>query len=280
MTVVTITSDFTGKKAGSLIENSNIARITNYSNTGDKDTKAELLLPTEMGEIPYDFQYVYLQTADRKSALSYADDNTRSQSIFSFDVIRAIEASYGQTLWRGETDLAGKITIAKEIVKNMEFLVTVDSSRRTQEGNQNDEVFISALLNTNTWDYIGKSSYPTFTSYVDILAPITPTNYIDTDGYVHFTIYTDIDTFINDQYNVTLNVDYAKLDITLDDSLAPETPTGLTGSTEIGAITLSWTGVTGATSYNVYRSERVRKWLRTDYEYRRNHICRPHKQHG
>ena len=74
--------------------------------------------------------------------------------------------------------------------------------------------------------------------------------YIVNDGYVNFIFRSGS---ASTQY---LYMDSASIEITLDDTLLPipDAPTNLTGSPEIGAITLSWTGATGATSYNVYRS--------------------------
>ena len=253
MAVVTIATDFSGKVEGDLSENSNVARFTHYASSGDRDTSADLRLPIEIGETSQS-NYNFISAKNGSGAISYAEDNTRPQIIFSFNVIRAIENIYGNTLWRGKTTLADKIEIAKSIVTNLTVIIT-GYNFTTISGVTEINKYISALTTANVWDDPAIITTSNKMTYTDASKTITLEGYIDTDGYIHFNAYGNIDDDIDgSNLDSVMNIDYPKLEITLDDSLAPETPTGLTASPEVGAITLNWTGVTGATSYNVYRS--------------------------
>ena len=250
MAIVTVTSDFVGKIAGSLIENPNIARRTMHNGTGNLDTSANVRLPSEVGELTD--AYILgelLPTKNNSGFATSADYNTRAQIIFSFDVIAAIEKQSGQTLWRGKTLLAEKINIAKEIVQSATGLIT-GYGRISQINTY--KCYMSALTDSNAWDtpIIG-----TQTNWADMLKTINLTGYIDSTGYVHFTVYTDLDPTADATANAILNVDYAKLDITLDDTVEviPSVPTNVMASAQIGQISIAWVGDSNATSYNVQR---------------------------
>ena len=256
MAVVTISTDFTGKVAGSLIENPNIVRYTgvNLFTTGADYPSANLRLPNEIKETDQS-TYDLIATQDNSGIYSMVmEANTRPQIIFSFDVIKAIEKTYGQTLWKDKTALVDKIEIAKNIITNFKTMVRGSASNEKTKGVWTHERYLSALIAENTWDSPVISYAQSYGDIDTDLAKTIPINgYIDTEGYIHFSTYGEVLTIENS--DGTVLADYAKLEITLNDTLAPEAPTNLTATPEIGAITLSWTGVTGATGYNIYRSD-------------------------
>ena len=179
--------------------------------------------------------------------------NTRPQIIFSFDVIRAIENTYGQTLWNGKTELVDKIEIAKSIVTDFTAIISGYASNEKAKYTYTRQRYLSGLTTNNTWDSPVISHAESYgMPDTDLVKTIPIDGYIDAEGYLHFTNYGDLLTF--DGGDSYLLADYAKLDITLDDTLAPDAPTDLQAVSEVGAITLKWTGDANAISYNVYKS--------------------------
>ena len=146
--------------------------------------------------------------------------------------------NYEETLWRGKTALTDKIAIAKEIVS------TITCTARGKAIGGSKTLYLS-VFNGTAYD----SPVSMVTSARTSLTKNAPSTFIDSDGYIHFLLYNEAGAYY------MIEVDFASTNITLDNALAPEAPTNLTGSPEIGAITLNWTGATGATGYNIYRSD-------------------------
>ena len=235
MAVVTVTTDFTGKKTGSLIENPNIARSTGISSSLSAPPLPHETWSNEFNQIQYD------NFLTGKETQFYNFDGNTAYALYSFDVIRAIEANHGDSLWRGETFLTDKVTLAKEIITTLTCRTDGKAGASSTR-----YLHLSAFDGTNYDSPV--------TVYGDVKKTLTksvPNTYIDDNGYVHFLFHNDVSAGL-------LMIYYASLDVTLDDAPPtpkPAPPTDLTATAEIGAIHLNWTGATGATSYNVYRSD-------------------------
>ena len=235
MTVVTITTGYENKIAGSLTENSNIARSTGFVSALTASPLPHEAWPSEFTQLQYD------NLITEKETQFYNFDGNTAYVLYSFDIIKAIEANYGLTLWRGKTSLADKVTLAKEIITTLSCRTdgkTGASSTR--------------YLHLSAFNGIAYNS--PVSVYADVrktLIKSVPNTFIDDNGYVHFLFY-------NDPSAGLLMIYYASLDVTLDDAPPtpkPAPPTDLTATAEIGAIHLNWTGATGATGYNIYRSD-------------------------
>lgn len=250
----TITIDFSNKVKGSLVENPHIVRATHYSDSGGYDTSGTLLLPSQVPELSSQFKYDSLKTKNGSGLISYGDDNTRAQMIFSFNLIRPIEEYYGASVWKGATTTAEKIEVLKTFWGASDSFITATVSN-TSSGSPVYRRYTSVLKNTNEW--VNPIGMTTASGMVETARGFFPLeDYIHSDGYVHYTLYTDIDTLINGTYNVTMNVDYVRVDIIVrEDLMILNAPTGLTATATAQKIELSWTEVSGATSYNVKRSK-------------------------
>lgn len=221
MAIVTITSDFTGKIKGSLAENRNIGRLTYNGLSGNNDSSPNILLPNQMGEIDTQAKYDYLGIKGSWTISSVGDDNTRGQMIYSFDIIWAIEKIYGQTLWRGKTAIEDKIRIAKEIVQNVKATVRGYGMNKYNGSNVwVYKMYVSALTDANVWD---APIVDTHTTLYDVSQTIDLDGYIDASGYIHITAYSDIDTLIDATAQANVYIDYANIDITLDNDDKPYT---------------------------------------------------------
>ena len=223
MAVVTIATDFTGKVAESLTENPHILKYTgeNLFTTGADYPSTSLRLPNEIQETDQ-ASYDLIAIQDNSGVYSLVTGgNGISQVICSFDVIKAIEKTYGQTLWRGKTALVDKIEIVKNIVTDFTVTTIGATSVEKVEGGYSNKRFLSALTTENIWDAPVISEAESYGLAGSVSTKtISIENYIDAEGYIHFTTYGE-NNMVEGAYD-NLLVDYAGLDITLDDSLTPE----------------------------------------------------------
>ena len=86
MTIVTITSDFTGKKAGSLIENPNIVRYTGnniFASGGSDLPNTNILLPSEINETNQDtYDLVMIQNNSGMYSVNGCSQHTPTNNFF------------------------------------------------------------------------------------------------------------------------------------------------------------------------------------------------------
>ena len=171
MALVTVTTDFTGKIAGSLTVNRNTAKGTGFSST-------IMTAPTPYGAWTSDYNQVQqdnLKVLGTGYHQMYNTATSVAYSLYSFDIIAAIEKQYGQTLWRGKTLLAEKIAIAKEITSN----IVCSASGKAPSALKT--LYLSAFNGTVYDTPVSASA-----SAVTTLKKTVTSNYIDSNGYVHF----------------------------------------------------------------------------------------------
>ena len=197
MAVVTITTDFTGKVAGSLIENSNIVEKMLSESTYSPLYEGW----TEFTQNEYDL----IETSGGISYSLYSTPPNFTHILFSFNLISAIEKVYGQTLWRGKTTKMDKITIIKEIVSDISCTVV---------GKNAGHSFIYlAPYNYSAFKY-GTTSYVNATTNLTPITVNIPSAYMsnyDENAYFKYRGGSS-----SAQY---LYMDSASIDITLDDTV-------------------------------------------------------------
>jgi hypothetical protein len=233
LAIVTISADFAGKIARSLVENPNTVKL-NIS--GDVEPLSPLsVMWTETSQTNYngivadDSSYLY---TDLRSYPQY-----KANFLISFDVIRTLEKQYGAEIWKGKTLLSEKIEIAKSSITTFlcRVLAQAMGTNKTVyltvfDGQRYVEPKISAITNSLTW-----------------LQYSAPSDYITDDGYIHFLFQNSLGT---GQY---LYIDTARLDLNVQEGSPPETPTNLTVTAEVGKIKVAWAEAANAIEYTIQR---------------------------
>lgn len=253
MATISITTDFNGKIVGSTSENPNICRNTYYNLASPRHTSSDLRLPSEIGELEYQFRYDYLMARESGTLMSIAGTDTRAQTVYSFDVIRAVEKALGADVWGKNLTLEQKITKARQRIKKCSILISGLGYYSTATQNFIYQRYITALKNDNVWDAnaSGDKVYAT----ADLIHSVEDVGeYIDSNGYIHFNYYTEIDTKASTGNDSTIWSEYVSCTIDYEEFILPMTPTDFTGAGSLGKVTLQWTPVANASSYDIFRS--------------------------
>lgn len=113
--IVTITSDFSGKIKGSTVENPNIFHASNV---------ASILPPTSYVFEPSQTSYDKLKSLDGTSASdgNGTNDGKMANHVFSFDIISILERQFGIAVWGGASTIAQKVAIAKSLISRYNVL--------------------------------------------------------------------------------------------------------------------------------------------------------------
>lgn len=113
-----INSNFNNKVSNSTIENPNIAKRT-WTNISTPTLLPPTYLGGLMGEIEQ-VNYNSLITQNGSSSVSSTNiSGAIAQHMFSFDILQILERQFGVAIWKGETNSANKVVIAKKILSNI-----------------------------------------------------------------------------------------------------------------------------------------------------------------
>jgi hypothetical protein len=187
-------SDFTGKVAGSIIENPNVFK------------------PCIVHTYPQSL-FAYVETADYNNIAtlngscrtsSITTNGNIAEHLFSFDLIQLFERTYGTI--PGSTDIASKVTWLKDNI-NTSVTVNYYGYGSCPAGNK---VILYAWDGSSTWSNSGSNASSTPT-----LISITPgVSRIDSNGFMHILAATDASDGVTAS---VVNTDYISLTVSYKD---------------------------------------------------------------
>lgn len=190
-------SNMVGKISGSTVENGNIYKALNSGTLG---------APSAFTFEPAQASYNNLMTLDGTTTSSFNVVNGQmAQVLFSFDIIKFLEARLGKAIWNGATTLSAKITIAKTLVTSWTYNWYGWNS--SPLGNKS---YISV------WNPVGSAWGTPLTNTASAVTLLTTTStsssFIDANGFMHFNAYADASDGVT---NSTARTDYVELLLTV-----------------------------------------------------------------
>lgn len=197
----TLKSDFTGKIAGSILENGNIAR--RYVGAS---------IPTSPpSATEYATQAAYDAIKKLEGTLSTQSTNSGVNAsipwhVIGFNILWILEQSF-PSVFKNATKISEKVSIAKQIIVAIAPLAFAKGSG--PNGNKvSAQVYVA-----NEW--VGNSSNPT-NSITEIgfnqVNPVIAPRYIHTDGFCHLVVFSEAS---NSTTISIASIDYASIDLTV-----------------------------------------------------------------
>ncbi|WP_010049877.1 BppU family phage baseplate upper protein [Carnobacterium maltaromaticum] len=196
---VTVTSDFTGKVAGSNVENGN--KIFDHN-------AATVQLPSAFTAEASQEGYNLIKLLDGKTYDARYTASTRiAQRSPHFDALWILEKNFS-FIFKNASTTAGKVTIAKSKITKFQYNVWAKAS-----GPTNTTCYHSLYNPTSTsW------GTPTYTngsliqkSTISSASSYTP-NYLNNDGLYYFVTYAEAS---NGTSASSVSIDYASIDLTV-----------------------------------------------------------------
>lgn len=190
------TSNYVNKVAASVVENGNIHKRISTST---------IVVPSGFGWEPPQSDYNNIKAVDGSVSMESSTTNGfMAQSLFSFDIVRALEDKFGKNIWQGKTLLSDKVTIAKGLVTGWTFNWNGYGVNPT--GNK---ASVSVWSPSGSWGTIVTHSNSTVTK---LSIPSSSSAFIDSNGFIHFNAYGSAS---NGTIGSSILTDYVELQITV-----------------------------------------------------------------
>lgn len=189
-----ITANYVGKIAGSVIENGNIMKYA---------SSATLSAPSAFATEGTQAHYDSSEALD--GSLFNAATTTSGamrQVLYRFDIIRALTDKYGSAVWQGKTALSDKIALAKTYISGW----TANWYGWGSSPTGNKAYF---AVYSSVW---GTTKSHTNGTVTKLSIPSTSTTFIDAYGYINLIAYADPSDGVTASY---VRTDYIELIIGL-----------------------------------------------------------------
>src|SRR4051812_16242578 len=138
-----LTTDYVGKVATSVIENSNIAKSIGTSLTRTPSYTGW----TELAQASYDAMNIEDTTSFKVSTTA---GGTKACLLLSFNVIDVLERQFGKYMWGSAVTLADKIAVAKGMISQMTLTANGYAVSPTRQTFTSGIRYIRDYLNGNT----------------------------------------------------------------------------------------------------------------------------------
>ncbi|WP_144508990.1 BppU family phage baseplate upper protein, partial [Bacillus mycoides] len=172
----TIKQDFRGKVSGRTLENGHNPR---------RGAATTLQNPSSfLADIPQ-AEVDKLKVLDGNSGIMLTTTNGHiAQQLFSFDIIRILQDKYGDQIWKGKTDFADKLKIAKEVL----IQYTINWYGRASSVGGKKAYVQRWIPGTKSW--FG-STISTSGSITKVQSGSSTAHEIDDDGCIYIIVYAD-----------------------------------------------------------------------------------------
>ena len=199
--------DYTGKIAGSTVENPNIAYRLGTSET--------LIVPnvttvTELDNTDTLTGYPTLAvggtTTLGQTAGLHETLRRIAQHLFSFNVLQILERKYGTAIWEGQTTTAAKVGIARGMLSKIR--ATISGYGTSPTGNKAN----FAIWNKTTAAWANTKSHTNGILTELNVETTDMTNFIDDSGFIYFVHYSDA---ANATTNAVIRADFIQLGLTV-----------------------------------------------------------------
>lgn len=197
-----VTSNYSNKIKASLEENPNTAWYVSGGTTvqiSPYDTLTEFTQSAYDSLALNDGQVITIST-------TAATSGKMAEYMFTFDVLSILENQFGTSIWRGKTDLADKVAIARVWVESVDWNIWCKATSPT--GNN---VTISRW-NLTSWYGGWKYTNADITNYP--IGSSTAYNFIDDNGKSHVLIQSDPSDAVTSS---TISCEYVEIILTVKD---------------------------------------------------------------
>lgn len=196
---VTVKSDFTGKIAGSIVENANKILGQNA---------ATVQLPSAFTSEASQAGYDLVKLLDGKTYdARYTANTIIAQQLISFDALWILEQNF-PSIFKNAITIAEKVAIAKSKIKNFQYKGWAKASGPT-----------GTLCSHSMFNPISALWVATATSTGNTIiersigsANVSTPAYLNADGFYYFAVYTEPS---NGTTASSVSIDYASIDLTV-----------------------------------------------------------------